>query len=176
MTRHARPALLLLAFMAALSAPVAAKDDLGVFSSWAAFRDPQVPRCYAIAKAEPVGQQGMAARDYQPYASIGIWPKRQVRGQIHFRLSRELAKGARVTLRVGGRNFALNGGGGDAWAVDRAMDAAIVAAMRSTETMSVTSISRDGRRFTDRYVLSGVATAIDAATLGCAPAALRGKR
>lgn len=175
MTSHARPALLL-AVIAALSAPVAAKDDLGVFSNWAAFRDPQVPRCYAIAKAEPVGPQGMVARDYEPYASIGTWPERQIRGQLHFRLSRELAKGARITLRLGGRSFALSGGGGDAWAVDRAMDAAIVAAMRSAETMSVTSISRGGRRFTDRYALSGVATAIDAATLGCAPAALRGKR
>lgn len=157
----------------ALAAPLAAKDSLGVFSDWAAFRDPKVPRCYAIAKAQPIGPRGMAARDYEPYASVGSWPAREVRGQLHFRLSRELARGARITLRVGGRSFALTGGGGDAWARDQAMDAAIVAAMRSSQNMSVTSITNTGRRFTDRYELAGAATAMDAATLGCAPAALR---
>ena len=120
----------------ALAAPLAAKDSLGVFSNWAAFRDAQVPRCYAIAKAEPIGPRGMAARDYEPYASVGAWPSREIRGQVHFRLSRELAQGARISLRVGQRRFALVGGGGDAWAADKAMDAAIVAAMRSADGMS----------------------------------------
>lgn len=160
----------------ALAAPLAAKDSLGVFSGWAAFRDAQAPRCYAIAKAEPIGPQGMAARNYEPFASLGTWPTREIRGQLHIRLSREMAKGARITLRIGRRSFALTGGGGDAWARDPAMDAAIVAAMRSAESMSVTSITSTGRRFTDRYQLAGAATAMDAATLGCAPAALGGKR
>ena len=160
----------------AIAAPLAAKDSLGVFADWAAFRDTQIPLCYAIAKAEPIGPLGMAARDYEPYASVGTWPVREVRGQTHFRLSRELAQGARITLRVGGRNFTLTGGGGDAWATDKAMDAAIVAAMRSAESMSVTSIADTGRRFTDLYELSGAATAMDAATLGCTPVALREAR
>lgn len=167
---------LLIASFALLSAPLAAKDSLGVFADWAAFRDVQIPRCYAITKAQPVGPLGMAARDYQPFASVGTWPSREVRGQIHFRLSRELAQGARITLRVGGRSFTLTGGGGDAWAQDRAMDAAIVAAMRSAETMRVSSSTDTGRRFTDEYELTGAATAMDAATLGCAPAALREAR
>ena len=33
----------------ALTTPLSAKDSLGVFSDWAAFRDAAVPRCYAIA-------------------------------------------------------------------------------------------------------------------------------
>lgn len=169
MTSIARPALVLGVALAALAAPISAKDSLGVFSGWAAFRDPQVPRCYAIAKAEPIGPQGMAARDYEPYASVGTWPQRSVRGQVHFRLSRTLAKGAQITLRIGTRSFTLTGGGGDAWARDPAMDAAIVASMRSAQGMSVSSVTSTGRRFTDRYRLAGAATAMDAATLGCAP-------
>ena len=35
----------------ALAVPLSAKDSLGVFSDWGAFRDPAVPRCYAIAMA-----------------------------------------------------------------------------------------------------------------------------
>lgn len=175
MNKRRRP-LLFLAIAATLASPLAAKDSLGVFSGWAAFRDPQIPRCYAIARAQPVGPQGMAARDYEPYASVGTWPQRRIRGQVHFRLSREMARGARISLRVGSRSFALTGGGGDAWAADHAMDAAILGAMRSADTISITSTARNGRRFTDRYQLAGAATAIDAAALGCAPAALGRKR
>jgi hypothetical protein len=160
----------------ALATPLAAKDSLGVFSGWAAFRDAQVPRCYAIAKPEPTGLETLRARDYEPYASVATWPTRQIRGQLHFRLSRELAQGALISLRVGGRSFALTGGGGDVWAFDPAMDAAIVAAIRSAESMTVSSTAKTGRHFSDRYLLAGAATAMDAATVGCSPAALRAKR
>jgi hypothetical protein len=34
--------------------------------------------------------------------------------------------------------------------------------------MSLTATDRAGRRFTDRYSLKGAATAMDAATVGCA--------
>jgi len=145
----------------ALAAPLAAKDSLGVFGDWGAFRDPQVPRCYAIAAAEN-------ARSGAPFASVGTWPKRQVRGQLHVRLSRPTPPSASIALNVGGQRFALAGGGGDAWARDRRMDAAIVAAMRSAGSMSVTARDRLGNRFTDRYSLAGAATAMDAATVGCA--------
>ena len=148
--------------LAALSAPLLAKDSLGVFDDWGAFRDPQVPRCYAIAVARNSGGQ------FTPFASVGTWPKRQVRGQVHFRLSRQVAQDAAIRLRVGDRSFDLTGGGGDAWAQDRRMDAAIVAAMRSAGRMSVSARDRSGRRFTDTYGLAGAATAMDAATVGCA--------
>ena len=145
-----------------LAAPLAAKDSLGVFGQWGAFRDPQVPRCYAIAAAEN------AARDHAPFASVGTWPKRNLRGQLHVRLSRTLAASATISLSVGGQRFQLTGGGGDAWARDLTMDAAIVASMRSASSMSVSARDRAGNRFTDRYRLEGAATAMDAATVGCA--------
>ena len=156
--RRALPVLALLV----LAAPLAAKDSLGVFGDWGAFRDPSVPRCYAIAAAQN------AARDHAPFASVGTWPRRQVRGQVHVRLSRITAPAAAISLSVGGQRFALAGGGGDAWARDRRMDAAIVAAMRSAGSMSVSARDRAGNRFTDRYSLEGAATAMDAATVGCA--------
>ena len=31
--------------VALIASPLAAKDSLGVFGQWGAFRDPQVPRC-----------------------------------------------------------------------------------------------------------------------------------
>lgn len=160
MARLAVPLILALT----LAAPLSARESLGMFGDWGAFRDPAVPRCYAIAKAEPTS----ARRDYPPYASVGSWPRRAVRGQVHFRLSRELGQRPAIRLALGDKRFDLAGGGGDAWARDRAMDAAIVAAMRSAGSMTVSATDARGRRFTDRYSLAGVATALDAATIGCA--------
>lgn len=144
-----------------LAAPLAAKDDLGVFEQWAAFRDPQVPRCYAIAMAE------RSAGSFTAFADVASWPRRGVRGQVHFRLSRELADNPRVVLNLSGVRFELTGGGVDAWAPDRQGDAAIVAAMRSAGSMAISATDAAGRRFTDRYSLAGAATAMDAATVGC---------
>ncbi len=154
----------IIASTAALPVAAAARDSLGVFSDWGAFRDPAIPRCYAIAKAAPSSLQ----RDNEPFASIGTWPKRQVRGQVHFRVSRNLAANTAITLRIGGRSFALTGSGSNAWAKDRAMDAAIVAAMRSAGSMTIGATGTNGKRFSNTYDLDGVATAMDAATVGCA--------
>ncbi len=148
----------------AIAAPAGAKDDLGVFDDWGAFRDPGAGRCYAIAVPQP----SKRAHDYSAYASVGTWPRRDVRGQFHVRLSRKLAEGAAVSLTLGDKRFRLTGGGGDAWAADKTMDAAIVAAMRTARSMAVSAIDARGRRFTDRYSLGGAATALDAASLGCA--------
>jgi len=156
--------LVLLAALAALATPAAARESLGVFGSWGAFRDPDVPRCYAIAMAGP----STLARDYQPYASIGSWPKRQLRNQLHLRLSRPVAAGKPITLVISGQRFTLTGGGGDAWAQDRRMDAAIIAAMRSAGSMTVSATDAAGRRFANTYPLDGAATAMDAAAVGCA--------
>lgn len=146
-----------------LAAPLAAKDSLGIFADWGAFRDGSVPRCYAIAM--PV--ESRARRDLAPFATVGTWPRRNLRGQVHFRLSRQIANRATVTLTLGRKSYRLVGGGADAWAQDRTMDAAIVAAMRSTQRMTIRSTDRSGRRFSDSYSLSGAASAMDAATLGC---------
>lgn len=148
----------LLALLAA--APLSARESLGVYDSWAAFKDASPARCYAIAKAG--GKTAAPA-----YATVSLWPDKGVRGAVHLVLSREVAdtgaKGARLRLAVGDKRFDLVAKGRNAWAADTRGDAAIVAAMRSASRMSVS-----GGGFTDRYTLSGAATAIDAATVGCA--------
>ncbi len=156
------------AILALAATPALARDSLGMFESWGAFRDApgqaDGPRCYAIAKAMP----SQMHRDYRPYADIATWPRRQVRGQIHFRLSRRLAPGGKIVLSIGEQRFTLTGGGGDGWAADRRMDAAIVAAMRSAQSMTVSARDAVGRGFSNRWPLAGAATAMDAAAIGCA--------
>ena len=148
---------------ALLAAPVFAKDRLGVYHSWAAFRDADIPRCYAIAAPEET--VGTATR--KAYLSVGFWPKRGVTHQIYVRLSRERSSNSVITLSAGGRRFRLKGDGSSGWATDRRMDLAIIAAMRSATSLSVESIGRDGRSIVDAYSVRGAPSAIDAAALGC---------
>lgn len=149
------------AFALLAAAPLAARDSLGVYEGWAAFRDDAPARCYAIAKAQ-------GAPPAPAYATVSTWPGRKVRGAVHFVLSREVPEGARVRLAVGGQRFDLLAKGRNAWGKDARADAAIVAALRGASRMRVSARSAKGGAFTDRYDLGGAATAIDAATVGCA--------
>ena len=150
-----------------LASPAGARDALGIFGEWGAFRDPAVGRCYAIAMADPVAGKRI---EYQPYVTIGHWPRRALRNQMHFRLSRRVAAGDKISLTISGQKFALIGGGGDAWAQTPKDNAAIVAALRGASSMTVSARGADRRIIRDSYSLNGAVTAIDAALVGCAGA------
>jgi|CXWL01.1.fsa_nt_gi hypothetical protein len=157
MKRHA---ILALSTAASLHTATLARDSLGVFNDWGAFRDPasdSAPlRCYAIAQP----QSGWATLRY---ATIAFWPASRVRAQFHVRLASALPPRSAIMLRVGSQRFALVMRGTGAWAANAQMDAAIVAALRSNQTMSI-----NAGGVTATWVLRGVATAIDASALGCA--------
>jgi hypothetical protein len=141
-----------------IATPASARDSLGVFQGWGAFRDAAPERCFAIA--ESIHPQRPA------FASVATWPGRGTHNQIAIRLSRPADPQSAVTLGIGERRFALIANGVEAWAPDARTDAAIVSAMRSGRSMSVEAVSR-GAPFVDAYALSGAATAIDAAALAC---------
>ena len=134
-----------------------ARDSLGVYGGWGAFRDAQPHRCYAISSPDKgTGGNGR----WKPFASVAHWPDSGVRGQVHIRLSNAVSgKGEPLVIKIDDARFPLVAGGADAWAPNAAVDAAIVAAMRSGRVLSV------GR---NDYTLKGAASAIDAAALGCA--------
>jgi len=154
---------LVLALLIAAS-PADARDPLGVFESWGAFRDPSPARCFAIA--EPIG--GQRNGKWRAFASVATWPGQGARNQLDIRLSRARDPRAKVTLSVGERRFELVAGTADAWAPDARADSAIVAALRSGRSLSVETVAAGGGPFADVYALRGAATAIDAAALACA--------
>ena len=139
-----------------------AREALGIFDSWGAFKDDNPYRCFAIA--EPVDK---SKGKWRPFASVGHWPDRNVRSQLHIRLSRERRPSADVMLAVGDRRWRLVAGQYDAWAPSPRHDAFIIAKIRAARSMSVSSVAKDGTAFADTYRLKGAATAIDAAALGC---------
>ena len=157
------PLIFIALVASSVSNPVMAKESLGIFNSWGAFRDPDIPRCYAIAESEEIN--GKAER--KSFATIGFWPKREIRRQFHVRLSRDRSSNSRVIVSIAGRHFQLTAHRSDGWSQDKRMDASIVAAIRSSTSMTVESVGRDGQPIVDAYRLRGAATAIDAASLGC---------
>lgn len=140
----------------------AQRQSLGIFQLWGAFREEN--RCYAIA--EPY--RSPRPEGWRPFASVGFWPGRGVRSQLHFRLSREKRRGSAVLLRIDDRTFQLLAGGNNAWAPDRRADAEILTAMRTGIEMTIETRSDRGARVRDAYRLRGAATAVDAAAIACA--------
>ena len=155
----------LILLVALVAAPTFARDSLGVFEGWGAFRDAKPFRCYAIARP-----QSSSGGKWKPFATVAHWPTNGVRGQIHIRVSREIRKGTKATLTVDNRRATMIGAGADVWAPSRQIDAAIVSAMRNGRSMSIEAVAATGGGFADAYALKGAATAIDAAALGCARA------
>ena len=152
------PAMILLS----ASPSLAERTALGIFSQWGAFRENG--RCFAMAEPDRVAR----TREQKPFAAVGYWPSRGVRGQLHFRLGREKRQGSALLLRIDDRTFQLVGGGDNAWAPDARTDAAIVTAMRGGVAMTIETRAGNGARIRDSYRLRGAATAIDAAAIGCA--------
>lgn len=148
-----------------LAGTAMARDSLGVFSTWGAFRDPAIPRCYAIAMPEKALGR---VQDFQPYFTVGFWPGRSIRSAVHVRLPRRLSPGSKVIVSFPEANFALQTGQADAWPADQTTNAGILAQMRSTRSMIVIARGTDGRTVRDRYTLEGAGSAMDAAALACA--------
>jgi hypothetical protein len=144
-----------------IAVPAAAqKQPVGIYGLWGAFRNSG--HCYAISRPQARSAAAGAA-----FASVGWWPGRGIRGEIHIRFSRAKREGSAVLLRIDDRLFQLIGGGDNGWAPDPAADAEIVAAMRTGIEMSVETRSAAGGTIRDAYPLRGAATAIDAAAIAC---------
>ncbi|VVS96884.1 conserved hypothetical protein [Sphingomonas sp. EC-HK361] len=152
----------LLALLLAIAPP--GRVTLGVYESWAAFRDQGPTRCFAIAAPVRAG----ASTRLRPFASVASHFGRSNRSALFVRLSTARNLAVPVTLSIDDRRFTLSGGDAAAWAPDAQTDRAIVAAMRGARSMSVAAVSDRGTPFADTYALAGAATAIDAAALGCA--------
>ena len=89
-------------------------------------------------------------------------------GQFFALLSRAPRPGSTIVLTVGSQPFLLVSNGQWAWSSGSAQETAIIAAARDAGGMTIRSRDRAGSRITDRYMLDGVATAIDAAAARCA--------
>ena len=148
--------------LALASAAAAAPSRLIVArGSWASFD--RGPACEAVAKPLLPARK----HDAQPYVVVAFDRAGPRHGQLFAQLRRPARPGSTVMLTIGEQPFLLAARGASAWSKDPAQEAAIIAAMRGAGGMRIVSRDISGRRFTDRFLLDGAPTAIDAAAAAC---------
>ena len=131
------------------AAPLAARETVGTFATWAAFCD-EPRKCFAIS--EPVERRG------RPYLTVTILGS-MVR--VHAHLGRPSRA---ATIAIGEARFDLTVSEEDGVA-DPQISRRIVAAMREGEALTVIGTSAKGGRFRHHYILAGAPSAIDAAAV-----------
>ncbi len=129
---------------------------------WAALERPG-GICEAVSRSEIVAAPGRP----QPRAAFAFSRDGKRRGELHVLFARPVRPGAAAVLSVGAENFLLVTRGTSAWSRGPVQEAAIIAAVRRSAEMRVRAQGQGGR-ISDRYILGGAPTAIDAAALACA--------
>ena len=152
----------MLAFALALAAVAAAPPrTLAARGAWAAFD--RMSQCEAVTRA-------LLPEDVRkPATVLAILYDRRGRrtGELSVRFRRPLREGSSVILTIGEQPFDLIARGQSAWSRGPAQESAILAAIRASSGARVTSRDQAGRRMTDRFLLDGAPTAIDAAAAAC---------
>jgi hypothetical protein len=145
-----------------LAAPALASSRLIVArGAWAGFD--RGPACEAIAK--PLAKT--KGRDLEAYVAIAFDRAGPRHGQLFVQLRRPVRPGSSVIATIGDQPFLLVARGASAWSKDAVQEAAMLAAMRTAGGMRVVARDVGGRRMSDRYLLAGAPTAIDAAAAAC---------
>jgi hypothetical protein len=146
---------------ACVCAPAAARVVIAQ-GNWAAID--RGATCEALVRAARVAPRGKV----QAIAGFTFSADHRRWGEFHTRLRRLPRPGATVMLRVGGQPFLLTAQGNIAWSAGPRDDQAIIAALRTANSMSVEARDGAGQRFVDDYGADGAPTAIDAAAAACA--------
>jgi hypothetical protein len=160
LVRTARPALIGLALLGA-SSTAEAQRLLHAGTHWAAL-ERQGGLCEAVGRSELVAPSGRV----QARAAFAFSRDRKRRGELHLILSRPARPGSEALLTIGTQSFLLLTRGQSAWSRGPAQEQAIIAALRRSGEMRVRAQGVGGR-ISDRYLLAGAPTAIDAAALAC---------
>lgn len=157
-----RPALLFSILLLATADAASAQSRLIVArGAWAAFdRDAS---CEAVARSVRLAK----GKEEQPRLAVAFDRRGPRNGQVTARLRRPARAGSTVLMTIGNQPFLLAARGSDAWSKGPAQEAAIIAAMRAAGGMRVDARDVAGRKMTDRYLLDGAPTAIDAAAAAC---------
>ena len=153
------PALILIALVAVGAATAQGPRLIVARGAWASFD--RGSACEALTLSIPVRGQARS--------SLAVSFDRQGprNGQLAVRLRRPVRPGSTALLVVGREPFQLATRAGFAWSTGPAQEAAIIAALRAAGGMRLQARDQAGRTMTDRYLLDGAPTAIDAAAADC---------
>ncbi len=149
--------LLCVALALASASPAFAKDSLGIFGDWGAFK--QGASCYATTASTSAAQ----GRKGPAYLTVTLWAGNRA-PQVMLGLG-TAAKAARLT--AGGQGFTPSIRGDAAWMPDSRGDSLLIQALSASSNATVSMISPRNNRLTDRYSLKGFNEAWKAVLAAC---------
>jgi Invasion associated locus B (IalB) protein len=143
--------------------------SLGASGDWEAFtyvaEGSKVCYVYSVPKKSEASKKGIA-RD-PVYFMVTHWPGKKVKGQPSTFIGYTFKPGSDVKLTIDTRDFILYPVDNMAWTDKVETERAILTAMKSGKTMSVSGTSAKGTTTKDSYSLSGISAAMDSIDGAC---------
>jgi hypothetical protein len=140
---------------------------VSTFSDWSSYMHESDDAKICFAVSQPKDQEPKNVNRDAAYFYISAWPKDGVRTEISVKIGYPFKKGSEATVTVGDAAFKLFTQNDRAFVGDAAQELKLLEAMKKGETMQVQGTSERGTLTTDRYSLTGVTQALQAATQQC---------
>jgi Invasion associated locus B (IalB) protein len=154
-----------------VASPAARADDpvsLGTFDDWESFtyQASGAPVCYIYSVPKKSESAKKVKRD-PIYFLVTHFPGRKIHNQVSTIIGYLFKESSTVSVKVDENSFELYTNGDAAWAAAPETEAAIVKALKTGKSLTVTGTSWKGTETTDTYSLLGVANAMDKIDSAC---------
>ena len=146
-------------------------QDGGTDTDWFVYLADDGSEC--IALSEPVGARyfrdgvEVSANTDAPYLTIVYRPAEGALGQVAYQGGFAFNAEESITARVGGTQFDLLPEDSWSWPADSEADAALVAAMKASSEIEMSSFSSRGTNVVHTFSLEGFGAAVDEAASRC---------
>jgi hypothetical protein len=162
------PALALLPTLALGQAP-GNPTSLGASGDWEAFTyEAEGSKvCYVYSQPKKSEANKKSAARNPIYFMVTHWPGKKVKAQPSTVIGYSFKEGSDVKLSIDARDFILYPVDNMAWTDKVETERAILAAMKSGKSMSITGTSAKGTVTKDSYSLAGISAAMDTIDGAC---------
>ena len=144
---------------------------VSVQADWSIFVESEPMECWAVsAPIETVNKRGgsiVKVRRSAIYLSVFYRPKDNIKGEVSFTGGYTFANGRSIALDIGNVTYELATDGEWAWPLTPAVDAKIIAAMKSGAKAVITAQSERGTITKDTFSLKGFTAALKDAEKRC---------
>ncbi len=158
-----------LVFFVAATSPTFAQTAkfLQKFDAWSAYVHDSPGKKVCFVVSQPKSKKPKKVRRGPIYFYVSHWPADKVRNEISVKMGYPLKPRTIVEVKIGKDRFKLFIKAEGAYVESADKEKAIVGAMKKGSLMIVQGRSKRGTLTTDRYSLSGVATALDRIAQEC---------
>jgi hypothetical protein len=143
--------------------------SLGASGDWEAFtyESDGSKVCYVYSQPKKSEANKKGAGRGPIYFMITHWPGKKVKAQPSTFIGYTFKEGSEVKLAVDSKSFNLYPVGNMAWTDKLETEKAILAAMKTGKSMTVSGVSAKGTETTDTYSLKGISAAMDTIDGAC---------